>query len=79
MSGVAYVGAMVGLYRLVARDLDPATARRTMVLISIFPSAFFLFAPFTEALFLALAVWTLVAARERRWVLGRGSSVRWRR
>ena len=52
VSGVAYVGAMVGLYRLVARDLDPAMARRTMVLISIFPSAFFLFAPFTEALFL---------------------------
>jgi hypothetical protein len=60
---------MVGLYRLVARDVDPVTARRTMVVLSIFPSAFFLFAPFTEALFLALAVWTMVAARERRWIL----------
>ena len=68
VSAVAYIGAMIGLYRLVARDLDAATARRTMVLISIFPSAFFLFAPFTEALFLGLAVWTLVAARERHWV-----------
>jgi hypothetical protein len=67
VSGIAYVAAMVGLYRLVARDLDPAVGRRTMILISIFPSAFFLFAPFTEALFLSLAVWTLVAARERRW------------
>ena len=68
VSGIAYVAAMLGLYRLVARDVDPATARRTMVLISIFPSAFFLFAPFTEALFLSLAVWTMVAARERRWI-----------
>ena len=67
VSAVAYLAAMVGLYRLVARDVDAETARRTMVLITIFPSAFFLFAPFTEALFLSLAVWTLVAARERRW------------
>jgi hypothetical protein len=69
VSAIAYVAAMVGLYRLVARDVDPVTARRTVVVLSIFPSAFFLFAPFTEALFLALAVWTMVAARERRWVL----------
>jgi Gpi18-like mannosyltransferase len=53
VSAIAYVAAMVGLYRLVARDVDDETARRTMLLITIFPSAFFLFAPFTEALFLA--------------------------
>ncbi len=69
VSAIAYVAAMVGLYRLVARDVDDETARRTMLLITIFPSAFFLFAPFTEALFLALAVWTMVAARERLWLL----------
>jgi hypothetical protein len=69
VSGIAYVAAMTGLYRLVARDLDPRTARRTMLFLSIFPSAFFLFAPFTEAMFLALAVWTMVAARERIWSL----------
>ena len=67
VSGIAYVAAMVGLYRLVARDVDEEIARRTMVLLTIFPSAFFLFAPFTESLFLALAVWTIVAARERAW------------
>jgi hypothetical protein len=67
VSAIAYVAAMIGLYRLVARDVDAEVARRTMLFITIFPSAFFLFAPFTEALFLALAVWTIVAARERRW------------
>ena len=67
VSGIAYVAAMVGLYRLVARDVDGEIARRTMILLTIFPSAFFLFAPFTESLFLALAVWTIVAARERMW------------
>jgi hypothetical protein len=69
VSAIAYVAAMVGLYRLIARDVDDETARRTMVLVTIFPSAFFLFAPFTEALFLALAVWTMAAARERLWLL----------
>ena len=69
VSGVAYVAAMTGLYRLVARDFEPRIARRTVLLLSIFPSAFFLFAPFTEALFLALAVWSIAMARERRWLL----------
>ena len=69
VNAVAFVAAMTGLHRLVARDVDEATARRTVLLITIFPSAFFFFAPFTEALFLALAVWAIVAARERRWGL----------
>jgi hypothetical protein len=68
VSAVAYVAAVVGLYRVVGRDVDEATARRTTVLLTIFPSAFFLFAPLTEALFLALAVWTIAFARERRWL-----------
>lgn len=67
VSGIAYVAAMVGLHRLISRDVDSETARRTMILVTIFPSAFFFFAPFTEALFLALAVWTIAAAREREW------------
>lgn len=69
VSAIAYIAAMVGLFRLVARDVDAVVARRTVLLITIFPSAFFLFAPFTEALFLALSVWTIVAARERDWLL----------
>lgn len=69
VSAVAYIVAMTGLHRLVARDFDADIARRTVLLISIFPSAFFLFAPFTEALFLGLAVWAIACARERRWAL----------
>ena len=68
VSAIAYIAAMVGLFRLVARDVDEVVARRTVLLITIFPSAFFLFAPFTESLFLALSVWTIVAARQRDWL-----------
>lgn len=69
VSSLAYIAAMVGLIRLVGRDFDGVIGRRTILLLSIFPSAFFLFAPFTEATFLALAVWCIAMARERRWLL----------
>ena len=68
VSALAYVVAITGLLRLVTEGLGVAIARRTAVLLSVFPAAFFLFAPFTESLFLAAAVWTLVLARKRRWL-----------
>jgi len=67
ISGLAYIAAITGLYRLVQRDFDVSMARRTVLYLSVFPTAFFLFAPFTEALFLATAVWTIYAARMRWW------------
>lgn len=72
VAGLAYVAAIAGLFRLVARDLDREVARRTVLFITIAPAAFFLFAPFTEAPFLAFSVWTILAARERSWVLAAG-------
>jgi hypothetical protein len=67
--GAAYVAAIAGLFRLVARDLGRDVAERTVLFISIAPAAFFLFAPFTEAPFLAFTVWAILAARERSWML----------
>lgn len=75
VAGIAYVAAATGLYRLVARDFSRPVARRTVLFISIAPAAFFLFAPFTEALFLALSVWTIVAARERAWWLAAAAAL----
>jgi hypothetical protein len=69
VSGVAYVAAVTGLYRLVTRDFDQEVAQRTVLFITIAPAALFLFAPFTEAPFLAFSVWAILAARERLWVL----------
>lgn len=69
VSGAAYVAAIVGLLRLVGRDFGTGVARRTVLFLSVFPGAFFLFAPFTEALFLALVAWTLERARRRDWAL----------
>lgn len=69
VAGLAYVVAVTGLLRLVAASHGPVIARRAVLYLSVFPAAFFLFAPFTEALFLAGAVWALVFARDRRWLL----------
>jgi mannosyltransferase PIG-V len=69
VAGLAYVAAMTGLRRLVALDFDDEVARTAVVAISIFPTALFFFAPFTESLFLATAVWAILAARQRRWAI----------
>lgn len=70
---IAYVLAIAGLLRLVGRDLGGPVARRTALLVSVAPGALFLLAPYTEAPFLALAVWAILAARERRWTLAIGA------
>ena len=69
VSALGYVAAMTGLLRLVSATHGLRIARWSMRYLSLFPAAFFLFAPFTEATFLATAVWCLVFARERRWGL----------
>ncbi len=51
-----------------AADSD-GLQRRTVLVTVVFPTAFFLLAPYAEALFLATAVWALVmAARQRPWL-----------
>ena len=67
VSNVALIVALVLLYRLTALELSEPAARRAVLLMCAFPTGFFLFAPYTESLFLALAIGALHAARTRRW------------
>lgn len=60
---VATVAALWGLYRIAARDHGDAVARRSMLLLAVFPTSLFLLAPFSEAVFIALAVWAIERAR----------------
>ena len=79
LGNMAAAGMLVGtlaalvaftlLYRLAEADSDSATAGRTLAYLALFPTAFFLYAAFTESLFLALvlgAFWTL---RRGWWLL----------
>jgi hypothetical protein len=67
VSGIAYVAAMAILHAMVTRDVDRETAERSMLYLSVFPTAFFLFAPFTESTFLALALGAIYAMRTGRY------------
>jgi len=75
ISGIAYVAAMAILHAMVSRDFDRGTAERSMLYLSVFPTAFFLFAPFTESVFLALALGAIYGMRTGRYGLALGAAL----
>jgi Mannosyltransferase (PIG-V) len=69
VSGIASVAAAVLLRRLVQLDYDSAVALRSVWFFLIFPTAYFLHVGYSESLFLALALASVLAARADRWGL----------
>lgn len=70
ISNVAFLGALVVVYRLTIVEFgDRSKARRTVLYLAIFPAAFFFLAPYSESLFLLLAAGSMLAARTGRWPL----------
>ncbi|HUS16748.1 MAG TPA: hypothetical protein VM536_17265, partial [Chloroflexia bacterium] len=67
VAGVAAAVALALLYRLAEHDTDAATAGRTVAYLALFPTAFFLYAAFTESLFLAVVLGAFWCARGRHW------------
>lgn len=67
VSFAASVGAGYFLFRLVALDADEAVAWRAVLLLFSFPTAYFLAAPYTEALFLFAVLASVHAARTGAW------------
>jgi hypothetical protein len=67
VSNAALLAALVILYRLTAREYDEATARRAVLYLCVFPTAFFLFDTYSEAVFLLSAVAAVALARSGRW------------
>jgi hypothetical protein len=67
VSHVAFAFALVGLERLGRRSVGAAATRRALWLLVLFPFAFYFAAVYSESLFLALSVWSLVFARDGRW------------
>ncbi len=72
VSNLALIVALVLLYTLTALEFSDAMARKAVLYLCVFPTGFFLFAPYSESLFLALALGTLYAARTRRWAPAAG-------
>jgi hypothetical protein len=69
VSTMASVAAFAMLYLLAEDAFGPAAARWAVFALGVYPTAFFLLAPFTESLFLALTLAAFVAAGGRRWWL----------
>jgi len=70
ISNLAYLGALIVLYRLTERERSTEIARRTVVLLACFPTAFFFLAPYSESLFLLFTLLAFVAVRRDRWPAG---------
>jgi len=70
ISWVAYVLAMVMLYRLGRTYLSRRAAERAVIFASVFPFAFFYGVVYSEALFLLFTVTAFYGFRTKRWWLG---------
>jgi Gpi18-like mannosyltransferase len=67
ISNLALIGVLGMLYRLTARIADHSTARRTVIYLLVFPTAFFLFSAYTESLFMFFVLASLEAACQGKW------------
>jgi hypothetical protein len=67
ISAVALFGTLTVLYRLAEHEFDSAVARRFGWYLMIFPTGFFLVAPYPLSLFLLLAVTSVYAMRVGNW------------
>ena len=67
LSLVAFVAALFLLHRLTELELGRRLARPTLLLLAVFPAAVYFGAPYSESLFLLLAVGAFYAARSGHW------------
>ncbi len=67
VSNAAFLTALFVTYVLTTAELSERTARTTVVLLCVFPASHFFLMPYSESLFLLLAVTVFWAARRGRW------------
>lgn len=69
VSNISYVIGVFYLYKLVLIDFEKDDALRAIIYFSVFPTAFFLHAAYTESLFLALTIASFYYARNENWAV----------
>jgi hypothetical protein len=69
VSLASFFGALTLLHRLTTIEIGERYARPTLLLLSFFPTALFFGIPYTESMFLLLAVAAFLAARTGRWAV----------
>jgi hypothetical protein len=69
VSALASFVAGAYLFRLAEEEVGEGAGRRALVYLMVFPTAVFLVAPYSEAVFLAGAIAAFYYARRQRWIL----------
>ena len=69
VSAASSLVAFAALFKLAERDAGPGTGRAAVTYLALWPTAVFLAAPYSEALFLAGAIPAFYLARSERWAL----------
>ena len=69
VSNAAFLAALVVTFLLTAAEFGERRARTTVLLIAFFPTSYFFLMPYSESLFLLLAVTAFWGARRGRWGL----------
>ncbi|GAC1378072.1 MAG: hypothetical protein NVS4B7_07800 [Ktedonobacteraceae bacterium] len=69
LSNAALLGALFVLYQMATEQGGEQVARRTLLYLCIFPTAFYFFAAYNESLFILLTAGALLAMRRQRWWL----------
>lgn len=69
LSNLALLGALVILYQLALDIAGEQAARRTLLYLCIFPTAFYLFAAYNESFFLLFSAGAFLAMRRQRWLV----------
>ncbi|HVB25380.1 MAG TPA: mannosyltransferase family protein [Ktedonobacteraceae bacterium] len=69
LSNAALLGAMFVLYQLAVDIAGEQVGRRTLLYLTIFPTALFFFAPYNESLFVLLIAGGFLALRRQHWWL----------
>jgi 4-amino-4-deoxy-L-arabinose transferase-like glycosyltransferase len=69
VSNLSSIAAFIYLYKLTKLDFDDTVAQKAVLFLSVFPTAYFLSAPYTEGLFLVTVIASFYYARIGKWPL----------
>lgn len=69
VSNVAFLVALIVLYKLILRHYDADVAARSLVLLAVFPFSFYFSAMYTESLFLLTVVLAFYFGERQQWLL----------
>ena len=67
VSNAAFLGALIVVFELTREVFSRPIAKRAVLYMAIFPTAYFFVAPYTESLFLLLVAGAFLAAHRGRW------------